>query len=118
VQFDVPIGSFQALQHRAAWLFTELELSRSCVLNAAISLDEFKAGHISAHKLSREVSLALYKASTMTDKITTEAIQLHGGIGVTDELDLGLFLKRARMAQCQLGDRDFHQLRYARSIIK
>jgi alkylation response protein AidB-like acyl-CoA dehydrogenase len=54
----------------------------------------------------------------MTDKITTEAIQLHGGIGVTDELDLGLFLKRARMAQCQLGDRDFHQLRYARSIIK
>ncbi len=118
VQFDVPIGSFQALQHRAAWLFTELELSRSCVLNAAISLDEFKAGHISAHKLSREVSLALYKVSTMTDKVTTQAIQLHGGIGVTDELDLGLFLKRARMAQCQLGDRDFHQLRYARTIIK
>jgi alkylation response protein AidB-like acyl-CoA dehydrogenase len=117
VQFDVPIGSFQALQHRAAWLFTELELARSCVLHAAVCLDEFKQGVISAAKLAREVSLAMYKVSVMADKVSTEAIQLHGGIGVTDELDLGLYLKRIRVAQALFGDRDFHVSRYAQAII-
>lgn len=117
VQFDAPIGSFQALQHRAAWLFTELELARSCVLNAALCLDEFKAGTLDAKKVAREVSLALYKVSVMADKVSSEAIQLHGGIGVTDELDLGLFLKRIRVAQAVLGDRDFLQLRYAHTVL-
>lgn len=117
VQFDAPIGSFQALQHRAAWLFTELELSRSCVLNAAVTIDEVKAGKASTQDLAKVVSLAMYKVSVMTDKITSEAIQLHGGIAVTDELDLGFFLKRARVAQALLGDRDYHQRRYAHLVI-
>ncbi len=117
IQFDAPIGSFQALQHRAAWLFTELELARSCVLKAALCLDEFKTASTSYNKVIQEISLAMYKVSVMADKVSSEAIQLHGGIGVTDELDLGLFLKRIRVAQTLLGDRDFMQLRYSNTIL-
>ena len=116
-RFDAPIGSFQALQHRAAWLFTELELARSCVLKAALCLDEFKTASTSYNKVIQEISLAMYKVSVMADKVSSEAIQLHGGIGVTDELDLGLFLKRIRVAQTLLGDRDFMQLRYSNTIL-
>ncbi|MDN3653455.1 acyl-CoA dehydrogenase [Thalassotalea ponticola] len=117
VQFDAPIGSFQALQHRAAWMFTELELARSCVLHAAQSLDEGKAGQIDADKVAKAVSLAMYKVSVMADKVTSEAVQLHGGIGVTDELDIGLLLKRIRVAQAILGDRAYHQNRYSHIVL-
>ena len=117
VQFSVPIGSFQALQHRAAWLFTELELARSCVLNAALTIDEAKSDENAKAKLAQAVSLAMYKVSVMADKVTSEAVQLHGGIGVTDELDIGLLLKRVRVAQSVLGDRNYHQLRYSQTLV-
>jgi hypothetical protein len=62
--------------------------------------------------LALSVSLAKWKLSKVADLIVTEAIQMHGGIAVTDELDIGLFLKRIRVAQMCLGDADFHQARY------
>ena len=108
VQFDVKIGSFQALQHRAARLYVELELLESCVLAALEAIDSGR---------ERDVpllcSLAKAKASDLCEKLGNEAVQLHGGIGVTDELDLGLFFKRARVLQRTLGDGNFHRDRYA-----
>ncbi|WP_371185602.1 acyl-CoA dehydrogenase family protein [Thalassotalea maritima] len=117
VQFAAPIGSFQALQHRAAWLYSELEVARSCVLHAAESIDKAKAEQLSPEKLAKAVSLAMYKVSVMADKVSSEAVQMHGGIGVTDELDIGLLLKRVRVAQAILGDRAYHQQRYAQIVL-
>lgn len=107
VQFDVPIGSFQALQHRAARLYAEIELLRSCVSAALEALDSPNAD---ARLLA---SLAKGKASNLSEKALNEAVQMHGGIGVTDELDIGLFLKRARVLQQTFGDGVFHRSRYA-----
>lgn len=108
VQFDVPIGSFQALQHRMARLYTELEMLESCVRAALAAID---AGD---PQLALLASLAKGRASDLCEKVMNEAIQLHGGIGVTDEFDLGLFVKRARVLQQCLGDGVFHRDRYAR----
>jgi alkylation response protein AidB-like acyl-CoA dehydrogenase len=108
VQFDVPIGSFQALQHRAARLHVALELTRSAVAAAFEALD---AGAPDAAQLA---SLAKAKASDLGTLVCNEAVQMHGGIGVTDELDIGLFLKRARVLQQTFGDAGFHRDRYAR----
>ncbi|TXH61168.1 MAG: acyl-CoA dehydrogenase [Burkholderiaceae bacterium] len=108
VQFEVPIGSFQALQHRAARLFVEIELLKSCVAAATEAVDE---GTADAPSL---VSLAKARASDLSEKALNEAVQLHGGIGVTDEFDLGLYLKRARVLQQTFGDGAFHRNRYAR----
>lgn len=108
VQFDVPIGSFQALQHRMARLYTELEMLESCVRAALAAID---AGD---PKLALLASLAKARASDLCEKATNEAVQLHGGIGVTDEFDLGLIVKRARVLQHSLGDGVFHRDRYAR----
>lgn len=108
VQFDVPIGSFQALQHRAARLYTELELLHSCVLGALEAIDSGNE-----HVIALQCSLAKAKASDLCERLCNEAVQLHGGIGVTDELDIGLFLKRARVLQRSLGDSLFHRNRYA-----
>ena len=107
-QFGVVIGSFQALQHRAAHMFSELELVKSVVLKALLALDE---GDEEAPAL---VSLAKAKACEVAELITNEAIQLHGGMGMTDEFDLGLFIKRARVVQQQLGDYRYHADRFAR----
>ena len=107
MQFDVVIGSFQALQHRMARLFTELELLESAVRGAAAAIDQ------SAADLPFLASLAKARAADLAEKLCNEAIQLHGGIGVTDELDLGLFVKRARVLQHSLGDAHFHRARYA-----
>ena len=107
VQFDVPIGSFQALQHRAARLFVEIELLRSCVAAAAEAVD---AGAADAPAL---VSLTKARASDLSEKSLNEAVQMHGGIGVTDAFELGLFLKRARVLQQTFGDGAFHRDRYA-----
>lgn len=107
VQFGVPIGSFQALQHRAAWLHVELALARSTLMAALDALDR------DAHDAPALVSLAKWKVGTMADRVGNEAVQLHGGIGVTDELDVGLYLKRLRVAQASLGDADYHARRYA-----
>jgi alkylation response protein AidB-like acyl-CoA dehydrogenase len=107
VQFDVVIGSFQALQHRVARLYVELELLESCVRAALAAIDS------DAPDLALLASIAKARASDMCEKVLNEAVQLHGGIGVTDEFDLGLFVKRARMLQHTLGDGTFHRNRYA-----
>ena len=107
VQFDVPIGSFQALQHRMARLYTELEMLQSCVRAALSAIDTDGAD------LALLASLAKGRASDLCEKLMNEAIQLHGGIGVTDEFDLGLIVKRARVLQQSLGDGVFHRNRYA-----
>ena len=108
VQFDVPIGSFQALQHRMARLYTELEMLESCVRAALAAIDAGDSG------LALLASLAKARASDLCEKVTNEAVQLDGGIGVTDEFDLGLIVKRARVLQHSLGDGVFHRDRYAR----
>lgn len=109
VQFDVPIGSFQALQHRAARLYVQLELLESSV-RAALAAIDAGAGHDEVALLA---SLAKARAADACETVLNEAVQLHGGIGVTDEFDLGLFLKRARVLQQSLGDAGFHRDRYA-----
>lgn len=108
VQFDVPIGSFQALQHRMARLYTELEMLHSCVRAALSAIDE------KSNDVALLASLAKARASDLCERLTNEAVQLHGGIGVTDEFDLGLIVKRARVLQHSLGDGVFHRERYAR----
>ncbi|PSL10837.1 hypothetical protein CLV44_12510 [Marinobacterium halophilum] len=107
VQFDVPIGSFQALQHRAAWMHVDIELARSSLMAAleALDADDVQAGQL--------VSLAKWKVGQMADKVSNEAVQMHGGIGVTDELDVGLYFKRIRVLQALLGDADYHLNRAA-----
>jgi len=107
-QFGVPIGSFQALKHRAAGLFSEIELARSCVMAAARALD---AGRDDARAL---VSLAKARCSDTGMLVAHEAIQMHGGIGMTDEHDIGFYLKRARVAEQTFGDAGYHRDRWAR----
>ncbi|MEZ4288803.1 MAG: acyl-CoA dehydrogenase [Polyangiales bacterium] len=107
VQFDVPIGSFQALQHRAARLYMELELARSTVLAAAQAFD---TGHSDARKLA---SLSKYVTAEMFAHVSREAIQMHGGIGMTDEHDIGFYFKRAHAAQQSFGSGAFHKRRWA-----
>lgn len=109
VQFDVAIGSFQSLQHRSAQLYVELALARSAVIAGLAALDDSALSEVERQRL---VSLAKWKAGLMAVKVANEAVQMHGGIGVTDELDVGLFLKRIRVAQACLGDADYHCERY------
>jgi alkylation response protein AidB-like acyl-CoA dehydrogenase len=106
-QFGVKIGSFQALKHRAAKMFVDLELARSAVLDALSAIDENRAD------LAQMASLAKTLLNDTYHLVTNEAVQMHGGIGVTDELDIGLFLKRSRVAIQLLGDSGFHKDRYA-----
>jgi alkylation response protein AidB-like acyl-CoA dehydrogenase len=106
-QFGVKIGSFQALKHRAAKIFVDLELARSAVLDALSAIDENRAD------LAQIASLAKTLLNDTYYLVTNEAVQMHGGIGVTDELDIGLFLKRSRVAIQLLGDSGFHKDRYA-----
>ncbi len=106
-QFGAVIGTFQALQHRAAQMFTELELYRSAVRAACDAVDSNPA------MLPMLASLAKARANDGSELITNEAVQLHGGIGTTDELDIGLFLKRSRVCTQLLGDSAFHRNRYA-----
>ena len=106
-QFGVKIGTFQGLQHRAAHLFCEIEVTRSAVLRALQALD---SGEPQAASL---VSLAKAKAADTARLATNEAVQMHGGIGMTDEFDIGFFMKRARAAGEELGDYYFHGDRFA-----
>ncbi len=106
-QFGVLIGSFQALQHRAAKMFIERELSRSAVMAAARSLDE---GSPEARLL---VSNAKARCSDAYILLTNEGLQMHGGIGMTDEHDAGLFMKRARVCEMTFGDAAHHRRRFA-----
>jgi len=106
-QFGQVIGGFQALQHRAAKLFTDLELTRSCVLAALDALDR------NASDVAEYASLAKARASETLHLASNEMVQLHGGIGMTDEHDAGLYLKRARVAEALYGGASFHRDRYA-----
>jgi len=106
-QFGVPIGSFQALKHRAAAVATERELLRAVVEEA---LDAFDRGDA---RLPQLACAAKARASDAFLLAAAEAIQMHGGIGVTDELDVGLYYKRARVAELTLGDSAFWRQRYA-----
>ena len=107
-QFGVVIGTFQALKHRAARLFIELELSRSCVMAAARAID---SGAADASKL---VSLAKARCSDAYMLAANEAVQMFGGVGMTDEYDIGFYLKRARAAELSFGDAAWHRDRWAR----
>jgi alkylation response protein AidB-like acyl-CoA dehydrogenase len=107
-QFGQFIGSFQALQHRAAVMFTELELTRSCVAAALSALDD------RANSIAELASLAKARAAETLHLVTNETVQMHGGIGMTDEHDAGLFLKRARVLEALYGSASFHRDRYAR----
>jgi len=106
-QFGTRIGTFQALQHRAAHMFSEIELLKSVVRDACSNVDDNPA------LLPLSASLAKAKANDTFELVSNEAVQMHGGIGTTDELDIGLFLKRARVAMQILGDARFHRARYA-----
>jgi len=106
-QFGVPIGSFQALQHRAALLYSELELCKSLVLSALQDLDAGKTD------LAETASLCKSKLSETAMLATAEGIQMHGGIGMTDEFEIGFFYKRARILETLLGDRYYHLDRFA-----
>lgn len=108
-QFGVPIGTFQALQHRAANAFCEIELAQSCVLEALTALDEGRG----REEIAKLASLAKAKAGEACGLAAREGIQMHGGIGMTDEFDIGFFLKRAAVCEQTLGDRNFHLARYA-----
>lgn len=109
-QFGQVIGGFQALQHRAAKLFTELELTRSCVLAALDALDR------NAPNIAEYASLAKTRAADTLHLATSEMVQMHGGIGMTDEHDAGLYLKRARVAEALYGGASFHRDRYAKLL--
>ena len=107
-QFGQLIGSFQSLQHRAAIMFTELELTRSAVLAALSAID---AGTDDVPVLA---SLAKARAGETLHLVSNETVQMHGGIGMTDVHDSGLYLKRARVAEALYGGESFHRDRYAR----
>jgi len=107
IQFDAHIGSFQALQHRAAHMRCEIELCRSVLMQALSTVDDNPEG------LPKLASLAKAKLNELVKLVTNEAVQMHGGIGVTDDLEIGFFLKRARVAMQIYGDTGFHKDRYA-----
>jgi alkylation response protein AidB-like acyl-CoA dehydrogenase len=106
-QFGVPIGSFQALQHRAVSVYTEIALTRSVVLAAARAIEE------SPDEVPRLASLAKAMASETFMHAAKEAIQMHGGIGVTDEHDIGFYLKRAQATYMSFGKPSQHRKRWA-----
>jgi alkylation response protein AidB-like acyl-CoA dehydrogenase len=96
------IGAFQALQHRAAHLYSEMEIARSVVLKAQQLLDE---GNDGAELM---VSVAKAKAGRAANLSVREGVQMHGGIGMTDEYDIGLYMKRDRALAEFMGDANFH----------
>ncbi|MEM5421398.1 MULTISPECIES: acyl-CoA dehydrogenase family protein [Paraburkholderia] len=105
-QFGLPIGSFQALQHRMADVLLEIEQARSAVINAAAAIDAPRA------QRERALSAAKYTIGRIGARVAEEAIQLHGGIGMTWELPLAHYAKRLVMIDHQLGDEDHHLARY------
>jgi alkylation response protein AidB-like acyl-CoA dehydrogenase len=108
-QFGVTIGSFQALQHRAAHLYSEMEVARAAVLKAQQLLD---AGDADADAV---VSVAKAMTALATTLSVQEGVQMHGGIGMTDEYDIGFYMKRARVLAEMFGDANFHADRLARA---
>ncbi|ORA11655.1 acyl-CoA dehydrogenase family protein [Mycobacterium arosiense] len=107
VQFGAVIGSFQALQHRAARMLVAEEMTTSTVRAALRSLDE------QPRDAAETVSVAKLWANEAFSLIAREGVQMHGGLGMTDEVDIGLYLKRAQVACSQWGDSTFHRRRIA-----
>ena len=107
VQFDKPIGSFQVVQHRMVDLFLELKLGRAALNAAATGFADGLRG--SAAELA--VSLAKARLSKASSVITREGIQLHGGIGYTDEADIGLYLRKSMTMSGMFGTESFHRNR-------
>ncbi|GGA53348.1 acyl-CoA dehydrogenase family protein [Sphingomonas psychrolutea] len=107
VQFGQQLSTFQALQHRMAKMFTELELMRSAVEGALEAIDAGRSD------LDQAVSLAKAVASDTLHLVSREMIQLHGGIGMTDEHDAGFYIKRARVLETMWGNAAFHRERFA-----
>ena len=107
-QFGVAIASFQALQHRMAEMFIELEQSRSILMMALMAAEAGEA-------LTRPVSAAKSRIGRAMRRLGQEAIQLHGGIGVTDELDVGHYFKRLTAIETLFGNTDFHLQRFGAS---
>jgi alkylation response protein AidB-like acyl-CoA dehydrogenase len=108
VQFGQVIGSFQALQHRAAKMFTDLELARSAVEAALQAIDA------DTPDVPELVSLAKAKMGDVFHLVSNEMVQMHGGIGMTDAHDAGFYMKRARAAEAAFGNQAYHRDRYAR----
>lgn len=107
-QFGQTIGGFQALQHRAAQMFTKLELTRSCVEAALEAIDR------GANDVRAMCSLSKAMACETLHLVSNEMVQMHGGIGMTDAADPGLYMKRARVMEAAYGGAAFHRDRYAR----
>jgi len=105
-QFGVPIGSFQGLKHRAAQMFCEVELSKSVVLEALSSLDD------GSEQVGELASLAKARLNDTYNLVSSEGVQMHGGIGMTDEYEIGFFMKRSRVCEHSLGNSAFHRDRY------
>jgi alkylation response protein AidB-like acyl-CoA dehydrogenase len=108
-QFGRTIGSFQALQHRAAHLFAEIEITASAIANAGRVLDE------APDQADLAVSVAKARATQTAKLAVSEGVQMHGGIGMTDEYDMGFFMKRARVGAEWLGDYGYHAARVAKA---
>jgi alkylation response protein AidB-like acyl-CoA dehydrogenase len=107
-QFGKLIGEFQALQHRAAHLYTEIEITRAAVLKALQTLDgDFE-------NAGAAVAVAKARAGTTATLAVQEGVQMHGGMGMTDQFDIGFFMKRARVCQELFGDSNFHADQLAR----
>ena len=109
-QFGRVIGSFQALGHRAATLFTSMELARSCAEAALQAVDA------DADNVAELASLSMCKAGDFLHEMSNQVIQIHGGIGMTDEFDAGFYLKRARVLEALHGNQAYHRDRYARIL--
>ncbi len=107
-QFGVPIGVFQGLQHRAAHMYCEIENCKSIVIAALQAVDK------GSKKVPMLASLAKAKLGKTLQLVSNEAIQMFGGIGMTDDEEIGFFLKRARVAQQTFGDYNYHLDRYAK----
>jgi len=107
VQFGQVIGSFQALGHRAADLFTKKELTRSCFEAALYALDD------ETENIPEAVALSKARVGEFLHEMSNQLIQIHGGIGMTDEFDAGLYLKRARVLETAFGNQAYHRNRYA-----
>jgi alkylation response protein AidB-like acyl-CoA dehydrogenase len=101
-QFGTLIGSFQALQHRAAHLYSEMEVARAAVLKAQQLLDQ------GSDRVDEAVSVAKAMTALATTLSVQEGVQMHGGIGMTDEYDIGFYMKRARVLAEMFGDANFH----------
>jgi alkylation response protein AidB-like acyl-CoA dehydrogenase len=108
-QFGKAIGEFQALQHRAAQLYIDIEITRAAVLKALQMLDA------DLEKAGSAVSVAKARAGTTATLAVQEGVQMHGGMGMTDEFDIGFFMKRARVCQELFGDSNFHADQLARA---